>query len=151
MSNTVSESYIAGFCKVAEAAGVDPEALAKMASPLSLLGRAGAVLKPRKLKRGTKRLFELLTGSRARDYANRGWNFAHSGVVKGTAREIAEKTNRALKRSLELRGMAWDEGQKVRKARAIAGGAGGLYLAGALSGYGLSGDGSNSNHTADGE
>lgn len=155
MSNTVSESYIEGFCKVAEAAGVDPEALVKMAGPSPLFSSTGVVLKPRKLKRAAKRFLELLTGSRAGDYATRSWHFAMNGVTKGAPRPKgllgSEKIDRASKRSLELHRMAQDEWRKVLKARAITGVAGGLGLAGALSAYGLSGGGSNSNHTADGE
>lgn len=151
---TYQEAYIDGFCKAAEAAGIDPIRLYKQAAPakLGIVGRA---------VKGVKRFGELLTGARVgRLAAGKAYNAAMAyngrmirnrllGVVDPTTPAPASvlkllktrlktiatglRTGGTYGTVLQKNAPLRDELHQVLAARLAAGGAvaGGLGLAGA--------------------
>lgn len=82
---TVSQAYVSGFCKAAEAMGVDPVALCKRAAPVSLLGAVG---------RGFRRYGSLLRGGRVAELQSRADKFdgmASRYAAKGFAADAARR------------------------------------------------------------
>lgn len=82
---TVSQAYVSGFCKAAEAMGVDPVALCKRAAPVPFLGAVG---------RGLRRYGSLMRGGRVAELQSRAGKFdsmASRYAAKGFAADAAQR------------------------------------------------------------
>lgn len=143
---TQNDAYVAGFCKAAEAAGVDPEVLYKRAQALKAYSVLGSLLS--RFRVGAKgagaRYVELLKGGRPRfvDQVRASSNIPRWGSsleVTNPAKRTANRLRMALKdRIARLRGGSTENPADVleaRKALATQVGTGAAGL-GALMGVG---------------